>query len=46
MLSGTTALSFKNELDKIQNEAASIVTGTKKLVSLFALSNEVKWESL
>ena len=36
----------KNELDKIQNAAARIATGTTKLISLFALSNEVKWESL
>ena len=44
MLSGTTALS----LDKIpvQNAAARIATGTTKLISLFALSNEVEWKSL
>ena len=36
----------KNELDKIQNEAARIATGATKLISLHALSNEVKWESL
>ena len=36
----------KDELNKIQNEAARIATGATKLVSLFALSNEVKWESL
>ena len=35
----------KDELNKIQNEAARIATGATKLVSLFALSNEVKWES-
>ena len=31
----------KQELDKIQNEAARIATGTTKLISL-----EIKWESL
>ena len=36
----------KQELDKIQNEAARIVTGTTKLISLDCLHNEVKWESL
>ena len=36
----------KNELDKIQNEAARIATGATKLISLHTLSNEVKWESL
>ena len=36
----------KHELDKIQNEAARIATGATKLISLHALSNEVKWESL
>ena len=36
----------KDELNKIQNEAARIATGATKLVSLFALSNEIKWESL
>ena len=36
----------KTELDKIQNEAARIATGATKLISLFALSNEIKWESL
>ena len=36
----------KNELDKIQHEAARIATGATKLISLHALSNEVKWESL
>ena len=36
----------KDELDKIQNEAARIATGATKLISLFALSNEIKWESL
>ena len=35
----------KDELDKIQNEAARIATGATKLISLFALSNEIKWES-
>ena len=36
----------KQELDKIQNEAARIATGTTKLISLDCLYNEVKWESL
>ena len=36
----------KEELDKIQNEAARIATGATKLVSLIPLSNEIKWESL
>ena len=36
----------KNELNKIQNEAARIVVGATKLVSLNALYNEIGWESL
>ena len=36
----------KEELDKIQNEAARIATGTTKLVSLHSLYNETCWESL
>ena len=36
----------KDELDKIQNEAARIVTGTTKLVSIRELNNETKWETL
>ena len=36
----------KNELDKIQNEAARIATGATKLVSINALYNEVCWDSL
>ena len=36
----------KQELDKIQNEAARIAIGTTKLTSLDCLYNEVKWESL
>ena len=36
----------KNELDKIQNEAARIATGATKLVSLNALYNEIQWENL
>ena len=36
----------KNELDKIQNKAARIVTGTTKLVSIRALYEEVKWDTL
>ena len=36
----------KQELDKIQNEAARIATGTTKQVSLHSLYNEMCWESL
>ena len=36
----------KQELDKIQTEAARIATGTTKLVSLTALYKEVYWETL
>ena len=36
----------KSELDKIQNEAARIVTGTTKLVSIRALYEEIKWDTL
>ena len=36
----------KQELDKIQNRAARIATGTIKLVSLQSLYNEICWESL
>ena len=36
----------KEELDKIQNEAARIVTGTTKLVSLNSSYNETCWETL
>ena len=36
----------KQELDKIQTEAARIVTGATKLVSLHAFFDEVKWEPL
>ena len=36
----------KEELDKIQNEAARIVTGCTKLVSIENLEYETKWESL
>ena len=35
-----------NELEKIQNEAARIVTGATKLVSLHSLYTETSWESL
>ena len=35
-----------NELEKIQNEAARIVTGATKLVSINKLMNETGWESL
>ena len=36
----------KNDLDKIQNEAARIATGASELVSFNALSKEICWESL
>ena len=36
----------KQDLDKIQNEAARIVTGTTILVSIQSLYQEVGWESL
>ena len=36
----------KNELEKIQNEAARIVTGTTKLVSIRAMYQEIKWGTL
>ncbi|MES9993744.1 MAG: reverse transcriptase domain-containing protein, partial [Candidatus Thiodiazotropha sp.] len=36
----------KQELDKIQNEAARIATGTTKLVSISALYEEILWDSL
>ena len=36
----------KREIDKIQHEAARIVTGATPLVSLQALYNDVRWESL
>ena len=36
----------KQKLDKIQNEAARIATGTTKLISLDCLYNEIKRESL
>ena len=36
----------KRELDKIQHEAARIVTGATPLVSLQAQYNDVRWESL
>ena len=35
-----------NELEKIQNEAARIVTGSTKLVSINNLLKETGWESL
>lgn len=35
-----------NELEKIQHEAARIVTGATKLVSIDSLNNETGWESL
>ena len=36
----------KDDLQKIQNEAARIVTGCTKLVSISTLNKEVNWQSL
>jgi hypothetical protein len=36
----------KEELNKIQNEAARIATGTTKLVSIHNLQKEIGWETL
>ena len=36
----------KNEIDKIQNEAARIACGSSKLVSLTDLHKEINWEPL
>ena len=36
----------KTNLTKIQNEAARIATGTTKLVSIYAIYSEVRWDSL
>ena len=36
----------KEELDKIQHEAARIVTGTTKYISIRELNKETNWESL
>ena len=36
----------KQELDKIQTEAARIVTGTTKFISIQTLYDEIKWEIL
>ena len=47
MLSGITAINEKKqELEKIQIEAARIVTGATKLVSIETLYNDVCWEPL
>ena len=43
---GNCANYEKEELEKIQHEAARIATGTTRLVSLHNLYNEIKWESL
>ena len=37
---------LSNELDKIQNEAARIVTGATKLASIDSLHTETGWETL
>ena len=36
----------KNELDKIQNEAARIATGTTKLVSIHVLYSEIRCDGI
>ena len=36
----------KDELERMQHEAARIATGTTRLVSLDSLYREIKWESL
>ena len=36
----------KEEIDKIQNEAARIATGTTKLISIKTLYSEIGWETL
>ena len=36
----------KDELEKIQHEAARIATGTTRLISINNLYNEIKWDSL
>ena len=47
MLSGTFAKSINpTSLTKIQNEAARIVTGATKLMSINALLTETRWETL
>ena len=47
MAFGITVLKQKkNELEKIQNEAARIATGATKLVPINDLYTEIYWESL
>ena len=36
----------KDRLEKIQHEGARIISGTTKLISIWDLYNEVRWESL
>ena len=43
---GDFALALANELDKNQNQAARIVTGAIKLVSINALLTDTLWETL
>ena len=43
---GTTIVCTKKDLDRIQDEAARIVTGATKLVSLMLLHNDVCWDFL
>ena len=45
-LYGIIAHNESNELDKIQNEAARIVTGATKLASIDSLYTETGWETL
>ena len=45
--SGTTVSYMKkDDLEKIQIEAARIATGTTKLVSIASLYSELGWDSL
>jgi hypothetical protein len=43
---GNCSRGDKDDLEKIQNEAARIVTGASKLISLRNLYREIGWESL
>ena len=36
----------KEELEKIQHEAARMATGTTRLISINSLYNKIKWDSL
>ena len=45
-LHSLTGAHEKKDLDRIQDEAARIVTGATKLVSLMLLHNDVCWDLL